>query len=785
MRRDNTRVPTRTGTVALAFLFVLSFSLGACPGPERGRTRWSAGDVTLRLARQRDWNLTSDSMDVQVAGRGRKAGHVRALAARGEPPSGPRDLAVGLEVDGTVHAARRISVGAAKRGGRPVLRIEGRVRVRERVWDLATELHVVPESAAVKARTRVTLREGAAGGTVRVADVIDWGGTDLFAPGPGHLPEEGRLSVPWVAGLGDRSASAIVAREGDLDLGLQPDPDGLGGLVAAGDLDHAVYERFLVLAPPDSSAVAALAWSLRGEPHHLVRGRVRGPLQGVEVVVLRAEGGVEAFATPGPDGRFVATVRPGTYTLRADGSTGRAEQAVEAPATEEAALSLPAGGTLRISVSDDAGAPLPARALVRGISPTPDPVLGPRHRADGALQSVCLTEGPVELPLPVGRYRIGATHGVEWSIDDREVDLPVREIVTVALVLHHEFETPGLVPGDFHLHAAPSSDSLVSLEDRVRSLLCEGVEFAVPTDHNVITDYAPATAELGFHDRLATMSGVEITTPKQFGHFNAYPVDTANGPMPFPFEDTTPAAIFDSVHRQYPDAVLQVNHPRSGPRQYFGKMRLDARSGRARNPAYRADFDAIEVWNGKHMNRPQLVETNVTEWMSLLAAGLRYTAMGNSDSHRIQPEWVGYPRSYVQVPDDEPARIRPSDVAASIKAGRVVVTNGPMVELTVEGEGPGATVRARGGEVSVRVRAHAARWIETTRVEIWVGGELRETFPVEDPTAPGLRGEWSVRIPVRPPTFVVAMVRGERVASALHLRRAGPPLGFTNPVFVR
>jgi hypothetical protein len=374
---------------------------------------------------------------------------------------------------------------------------------------------------------------------------------------------------------------------------------------------------------------------------------------------------------------------------------------------------------------------------------------------------------------------------MEWSIDVREVDLPLGEVVPVALVLRREFDTPGLVPGDFHVHASPSPDSLVSLEDRVRSLLCEGVELAAATDHNVITDYAPTIEALGLAESLATTPGVEITTPRQFGHFNAFPVDAAHGRSPFPYDDTSPSSIFDSVRRLYPGAVLQVNHPRSGPRQYFGAMRLDARTGRARNPAYRADFDAIEVWNGRHLNRPQVVESNLAEWMTLLASGARYTAMGNSDSHRIHPEWVGYPRSYVQLSGVSLSQIGGTDVADAIKAGRVIVTNGPLIELTVEGEGPGDTVRARQGEVDLRVRVLAPSWIETTRVEIWVGGELRETFPVAHPGAPGDRGEWSVRLSVRPPTFVVAMARGERVANALHLRRAGPPLAFTNPVFVR
>ena len=51
---------------------------------------------------------------------------------------------------------------------------------------------------------------------------------------------------------------------------------------------------------------------------------------------------------------------------------------------------------------------------------------------------------------------------------------------------------PGWVAADLHLHSSPSPDSRVTLAERVGSLVCNGIDFAVATDHNRITDLRPA-----------------------------------------------------------------------------------------------------------------------------------------------------------------------------------------------------------------------------------------------------------------------------------------------------
>ena len=184
----------------------------------------------------------------------------------------------------------------------------------------------------------------------------------------------------------------------------------------------------------------------------------------------------------------------------------------------------------------DTGRALTARLLVHGIDGTLDPSFGPDYRASGAGPIIDSLRGEVATPLPTGRYRVSATKGIEWSIDEQTVEIVSGRSAAVDLSLRHVVPTPGVVGCDLHVHARPSFDSPVLAEDRVLSLVSAGVDFAVPSEHNLIGDYAPALEALDLTRELATVNGVEITTfSPRFGHFGLFPYA---GPKIPPFKGT-------------------------------------------------------------------------------------------------------------------------------------------------------------------------------------------------------------------------------------------------------
>jgi hypothetical protein len=344
--------------------------------------------------------------------------------------------------------------------------------------------------------------------------------------------------------------------------------------------------------------------------------------------------------------------------------------------------------------------------------------------------------------------------------------------------LERVFDTPGWFSADFHVHAEPSPDSDVPLVDRVTSLLADGIEFAVATDHNHVTSYAGAIESLLAQTRIASASGAEITTPS-WGHFNAFPLPEGAPP---PHSDVTPTEIFAAVRQRAPGAIIQVNHPRMGDIGYFNVAGLGAAGARPK-PGFSYDFDTLEVFNGFNLADLPLVEKNLGEWFGLLEAGRRYVGVGNSDSHWLVHEWVGYPRTYVRVQARDVTELGPENVARALKQGRALVTNGPFLELTAAGSGIGDLVQAEGGKLTVEVAARAAPWVDLTRVEIYVNGSERGRVE-RDPTNANQPLSASVRLELLADSWIVATARG-----ATPLERVLPgsfalPFAFTNPLFV-
>ena len=92
----------------------------------------------------------------------------------------------------------------------------------------------------------------------------------------------------------------------------------------------------------------------------------------------------------------------------------------------------------------------------------------------------------------------------------------------------------------------------------------------------------------------------------------------------------------------------------------------------------------------------------LADWYRLLDCGLRVPLVGGSgkDSNAIA---LGAVRTYARLADGQPFGY--AAWVDAVKAGRTFVTNGPLLNFTADGFGPGATlpIPAEGKTVSVRV----------------------------------------------------------------------------------
>jgi len=549
-----------------------------------------------------------------------------------------------------------------------------------------------------------------------------------------------------------------------------------------------------------------------------VSGVVIGGAERAHVMALDGDGYPQIRAAVDAQGRFVIDA-PKTATLwhaTLDASTTSAPISFPPGTPWDLKLDVSPGGTLHVRVVDaDTREPMIARLLVKGIEGTMDPSFGPDYRASGAGPLMDMLDGEAETPLPAGHYRVAATHGLEWSVDAESIEITSGEPKSVELALRHVVPTPGMVACDLHVHARPSFDSPVIPEDRVLSLVSAGIDFAVPSEHNIVGDYGPAIDLLHVGKQLSFVTGVEVTTDNpSFGHFGVFPYPrTAAVP---PSEGTTADAIFSAARRNSPNGVIQVNHPRLQMGiGYFEIAGFDPNAGRI--PAgMRADFDTLEVYNGYESQNRADVERVMEDWFALLNLGKRYAATGSSDSHRIQYQWAGYPRTFALVDPkaagDTGLPVDTRAVVAALKKGRSFVSSGPVIEFELASEGhtakPGDDLPLPRGTLGGTLRVRAAPWVDVTSVDLVAGvaplpahGTTQVVFHAAVPSRPTFVGKedgtpeesaeralrFEANLDIVLPEgahWMVAIVRGDRRLDDVLPFMPIQPLAFTNPIWL-
>ncbi len=153
------------------------------------------------------------------------------------------------------------------------------------------------------------------------------------------------------------------------------------------------------------------------------------------------------------------------------------------------------------------------------------------------------------------------------------------------------------------------------------------------------------------------------------------------------------------------------------------------------------DFDVMEVANGaKDSDFPQLRQVR-RDWLSLLNQGFLKPGTGVSDSHRITVEHAGWSRTYVFGVGDSPSGFAVADFDAAVKAGRMLISAGPFMEVTALATGGraslGGIVKSADGRVRLRIRVRTPAWIPVDEVRIIANGFQVAAFDAT--TTPGLR----------------------------------------------
>jgi hypothetical protein len=595
---------------------------------------------------------------------------------------------------------------------------------------VATRYSLHPRDRALLVETTVENSSDESIDLPSLGDAIQWGGAEKFAPGkPNGF--KGPSSGPYVGGVGRFTSYAVTSTEGAVEAisGSGWTDTSQRKAILLPPREKASYSRVVVVGErPDTSSVVAELAMAAAKPVGEVE--VRLPAGAViptgSFVTMQLEGSSEPLTVAPP---FVGRLPVGRYWIAPtlSGSGGPPNHPIDIEEGRRTAIDIAvqAPAALEVHCVDAKGSPTACKLTFEGMRGTKAPDFGIAHAAGPARHQVTTSDGSSKVLLPAGAYRLTASRGPEYALASVLIDLAPGDRHSETFSLARVVDTSGYVACDFHQHSSFSADAPTNARDRVIANAAEAVEVAVASEHNVVADLEAIVREMHLENDLVEISGDELTSDASrhpWGHANVFPL-SFDGSKPAGgaprIRDRSPADVFARMRAQAPgDLVVQVNHPRAGNNGYFNQLGFDPAKGSGTEAGYAADFDAVEVWNGRNVEARAKV---IDDWRALLRTGHPVTATADTDTHGIVGQEAGYPRTYVRVVDDGHFgawdAARSADLVRGIKGLRdVVLTNGPMLRVSAGGVPIGGV--ARGPLVTVRVHVECAPWVDVDAVRV-------------------------------------------------------------------
>jgi hypothetical protein len=222
-----------------------------------------------------------------------------------------------------------------------------------------------------------------------------------------------------------------------------------------------------------------------------------------------------------------------------------------------------------------------------------------------------------------GDYLAYFSRGFEYDLVSVPVHVAAGSGTTASGRLTRVVDTTGWMSMDGHVHHEDSIDSSLPLNERLNSVAGEGVEIAISTNHNFVSDWRPTVEALSLDSWMTTFIGIEFTT-LETGHFNSYPLKYPEAPIThgsFNWFGRPPKDLFAGLRAIGDgDSMVVCNHPRDFNMGYFSQYGRSSLTGGmiswgtpkrlagANGPAFFDDMgqsqidygcDAYEIANGK------------------------------------------------------------------------------------------------------------------------------------------------------------------------------------------
>ena len=318
-------------------------------------------------------------------------------------------------------------------------------------------------------------------------------------------------------------------------------------------------------------------------------------------------------------------------------------------------------------------------------------------------------DGSYEARVPAGAYDLVVSRGPEYRLFIRKVRVAPDEVtpVEVALTRYDDLPARGWYSGESHLHLQRDE---VADREVWQQVAAEDLHIAHLLEMgNIMGTYfkQPAWGKAGRYERdgVALVSGQED------------PRTVARGPH-HPLERGTAYSL--RARRLLPVSPRVRAHApgRRGDGLRASRRVFNGRRGLAIDVPFGL-VDFIEVLQGGRI----ATET----WYNFLNLGFRILPVGGADWPYFGPTLPGVERTYVNI--DGPFSI--DAWLEGFRRGRAYVTNGPFLELRVNGQPMGAELKVpRGATIEIDASARLNPDVDTLdRLELVVLGDVARQEP--------------------------------------------------------
>ena len=403
-------------------------------------------------------------------------------------------------------------------------------------------------------------------------------------------------------------------------------------------------------------------------------------------------------------------------------------------------------------------------------------------RVSAAGDPVFHSDGEFRVELPAGKASLVVVKGFEQWPQRVDVDVIANEVTTTQIAFKRltDLSAKGWHNGSTHVHMNYGGNLHNTLENLMMMSAAEDQDIVleqIANKDNRILDYQFFVPGGGPHplsrDDMVLVVGQEYRPPF-WGHVFMFGLrEHLMSPFTTGYEGTAIESLYPSNTDMFRKAKAQgayvgYVHAYAGERDP-----LEGELGGGKGAIVDAALGTIDAIEWSAASR-----AGFAPMYALWNNGLKVTAVGGEDSisNLHMSKLVGSHRTYVFTGGKG---LNMHAWLDGMRSGRAFVTNGPLVELSVNGSMPGETVNIAAAGGAVQVHAQVRSIVPLQKVTLYFNGE-----PVEDiPLAADRRSADFEK------TLSVSR------SGWYHLRAEGAPAdrfpldtsyaqGFTNPVWI-